>query len=205
MTGMGVGVDGTGVGAGVGVCKGLTSVGVDALTVVVAVVVAAGSVFVGWVVAVGSLVIVAGRVVVGATGVPVEETVDVAGIVVLVAAVRDATGDGDEAGLEGLAEAAVGELMDGLRVAAGPGCVMTTVGAGANVFVAAGNAGALDAVTTALGMGVTSGAGIALDGLILESWSCTVDLAVLDAMTARRICGLMSPGLFSCSTARETS
>ncbi len=180
--------------------------GVDAPTVVVAVVVAAGSVFVGSGVAVGALVIVGGRVLVGGTGVPVEEAVGVAGITVLVTAVRDATGEGDEAGLEGLAEAAVGELMDGLRVAAGPGGVMTTVGADATVFVAAGNAGALDAVTTALGMGVTSGtAGIALEGLILESWSCTVDLAALDAITARRICGLTSPGLFSCSTARETS
>ncbi len=202
---MGVGVNRTGVGAGVGVCKGLTSVGVDAPTVVVAVVVAAGSVFVGSAVAVGALVIVGGRVLVGGTGVPVEEAVGVAGITVLVTAVRDATGEGDEAGLEGLAEAAVGELMDGLRVAAGPGGVMTTVGADATVFVAAGNAGAL-AVTTVLGMGVTSGAaGIALEGLILESWSCTVDLAALDAITARRICGLTSPGLFSCSTARETS
>jgi hypothetical protein len=181
LAGTGVGVDGAGVGAGIGVSEGLTSVGVDAPRVVVAVVVAAGSVFVGGGVTTGAVlvgpgdevgapVIVAGGVPVGATDVPVDKAVDVAGTIVLVVAGREATGEADGAGFEGLAEAVVGEPMDGLGVATSPGCVMTTVGAGANVFVTAGDAGALDAVTTTLGVSVMSGVGAAPEELeILES------------------------------------
>lgn len=177
----GVGLRGTGVAvcetlAGTGVGVDAPGVGVDALRVVVAVVVAAGRVFVGEGAAVGvvsvgpgvevgALVIVTVGVPVIATGVPVEKTVDVAAIVVVTVADagRVATGETD-GGLEGLAEAVVGVPIVGLTVVATLGCGMTTVGAGAEVFVAAGNAGALDVVATTLGVGVMSGAGVAFEG-----------------------------------------
>ncbi len=53
------------------------------------------------------------------------------------------------------------------------------------MFVAAGEIGALDGVTTAPDPGVIGAAGVVLEGLeISERRFCTVDLAVADAMTA---------------------